>query len=321
MRALVTGGAGFVGSHLVDELLQRDWDVFVVDSMITGRIENLHPAFAAQPRSQLELLEADICDLDVEYTQADLDIVFHLASPASPHDYLRLPIETMLVNSVGTRVALDIARANDARFILTSTSEVYGDPIQHPQRESYWGNVNPVGPRSVYDEGKRFAEALVSAYAREYQMSVGIARIFNTYGPRMRAHDGRVVSTFIRQALDGEELTIFGTGRQSRSLCYVSDLVDGLVRLSLSADTGPTNLGSSDEIMVRDLAGIVNELVAKRTGKLQTFRYQPAMVDDPTRRRPNLERARALLGWYPTTSLVNGLSHTIDYVMKERADA
>ncbi|HWD51044.1 MAG TPA: UDP-glucuronic acid decarboxylase family protein [Acidimicrobiales bacterium] len=300
-RYVVLGGGGFLGSHLCDRLLDRGDQVVCVDDFSTGRPANVahlagHPGFA--------LIEADVCEsLPVD---GPVTGVLHLASPASPPDYLARPLATLAAGSEGTGRGLELAEGHGARFLLASTSEVYGDPEVHPQTEEYWGNVNPVGPRSVYDEAKRFAEALTMAHHRERGTDVGIARIFNTYGPRLRPDDGRVVSNFLVQALRDEPLTVYGDGSQTRSLCYVADQVAGLVAL-LDADlTGPVNIGNPDEYTVLELARTVIEL----TGSGSTIVHRPLPLDDPTRRRPDISLARRALGWEPTTDLKDGLART-----------
>jgi dTDP-glucose 4,6-dehydratase len=310
MHVLVTGGGGFLGSHLCDALLDRGDRVLCVDDFSTGEPENTahldgHPGFS--------FLRADVsAAFDVP---VPVDAVAHLASPASPPDYHRRPLETLAVGSRGTENALRLAVSHRARFVLASTSEVYGDPVVHPQREDYWGNVNPVGPRSVYDEAKRFAEALSMAYRRSLAANVGILRIFNTYGPRMRPYDGRVVSTFIRQALDGELLTIYGDGSQTRSFCYVDDLVRGIVAMIDSDLPGPLNLGNPSERTVRELA----ELVREATGSASGLEFRPLPVDDPGRRRPVITRAQHELGWFPQVTIEEGLRDTVAWFMSRRS--
>jgi dTDP-glucose 4,6-dehydratase len=300
-RVVVTGGAGFLGSHLCEALVARGDRVVAVDDMSTGVADNVdllrtNPAF--------ELLVADVSEgVPVE---GPVDAVMHFASPASPPDYLARPLETLAVGSEGTRHALALAGAHGARFILASTSEVYGDPVVHPQPETYWGNVNPVGPRSVYDEAKRFAEALTMATHRAWGLDVGIVRIFNTYGPRLRPGDGRVVSNFLVQAIEGSPLTVYGDGSQTRSLCFVEDEVVGILALLDSTLTGPVNIGSPDELTVLELAGAVLEL----TGSSSTIVHEPLPTDDPTRRRPDIAMARRDLGWEPVVPLEEGLRRT-----------
>ncbi len=297
-RALVTGGAGFIGSHLCDRLIAEGWEVLCVDNLLTGRKENIEHLL---DHERFSFLERDVCEpFEVE---GGLDWVLHLASPASPVDYLRYPLETLRVNAEGTRRMLDLALEKGAAFLLASTSEVYGDPQVHPQPETYWGNVNPIGPRSCYDEGKRYAEALTMAYHRVHGLEIRIARIFNTYGPRMRLDDGRVVPTFIRQALAGEPLTIHGDGSQSRSLCYVDDLIEGLWRLMGSGYQEPVNLGSDEELTVRE----IGEAICKILGREPRFEHLPPAPDDPSRRRPDLSSAFHALGWRPAFPSVDGL--------------
>jgi dTDP-glucose 4,6-dehydratase len=304
MRVLVTGAAGFLGSHLCDRLLAKGHRVVGMDNFVTGNPANLahlrtHPDFQFVLHDVSNFIEL----------QGPLEGVLHFASPASPVDYLELPIQTLKVGSLGTHKALGLAKTKRARFLLASTSEVYGDPLVHPQPESYWGNVNPVGPRGVYDEAKRFAEALTMAYHRFHGLDTRIARIFNTYGPRMRPRDGRVVSNFIVQALKGEPLTVYGDGSQTRSFCYVDDLIDGLVRLFEGSDPDPTNIGNPHEFTVRELARRVIAL----TGSTSPIVERPLPTDDPKVRQPDISRARALLGWEPRVSLEDGLKRTIDY--------
>ncbi|MGW0908943.1 UDP-glucuronic acid decarboxylase family protein [Streptomyces sp. NPDC002853] len=302
MRVVVTGGGGFVGSHLCEALLRRGDTVYCLDNFCTG--EPLNVAHLRDAPG-FRLIRADVTTpLDVP---GPVDAVAHLASPASPPDYHRLALETLAVGSRGTENALRLAQRHGARFLLTSTSEVYGDPEVHPQPEEYWGHVNPVGPRSVYDEAKRFAEALAMAYRRSHGVDVGIVRIFNTYGPRMRPHDGRVVSTFVRQALAGRPLTLYGDGSQTRSFCYVDDLVRGLVAMLDSDRGGPVNLGNPSERTVRELA----ELVLRVAGSTSRIVCRPLPVDDPTRRRPVINRAVEQLGWMPRVPLDEGLRHTV----------
>jgi dTDP-glucose 4,6-dehydratase len=303
-RVLITGGAGFLGSHLSARFLAEGCEVVAVDNLITGSVRNIEP-LAGNPRFQF--VEHDVSrPLKIE---GRLDGVLHFASPASPIDYLKLPIQTLKVGSLGTHNTLGVAKAKRARYFLASTSEVYGDPLEHPQRESYWGNVNPIGPRGVYDEAKRFAEAMTMAYHRRHGLDVRIARIFNTFGPAMRPHDGRVVSNFIRQALTGEPLTVYGDGTQTRSLCYVSDEIEGLYRLFESDVSGPVNVGNPEERSVGELA----ERVLALTGSSSSIVHEPLPEDDPKVRRPDITRARELLGWEPRVPLDDGLGRTIDY--------
>jgi dTDP-glucose 4,6-dehydratase len=310
VRVVVTGGAGFLGSHLCDALVERGDTVVCVDDLSTGRLENV-AHLRAVPR--FTLVQSDVSrSLDVV---GHVDAVAHLASPASPADYHRMPLETLAVGSRGTEHGLELARRTRARFVLASTSEVYGDPLVHPQHEGYSGNVDPTGPRSVYDEAKRFAEALTTAYGRSCGVDVGIVRIFNTFGPRMRPHDGRVVSSFITQALRGEALTVYGDGSQTRSFCYVDDLVRGLVAMLDCAEAGPVNLGNPEERTVADLA----ELVLAMTGAPGPLVHLPLPVDDPVRRRPVIDRARERLGWAPEVSTEEGLRRTIAWFAAQAA--
>ena len=304
MRVLVTGAAGFLGSHLCDRFLADGHDVVGMDNFVTGRPENIAHLIG---RPQFSFVQHDVTNFI--YVDGVLDGVLHFASPASPRDYLELPIQTLKVGSLGTHKALGLAKAKRARFLLASTSEVYGDPTVHPQPESYWGNVNPIGPRGVYDEAKRFAEAITMAYHRFHGVDTRVVRIFNTYGPRMRAHDGRVVSNFIVQALHGEPLTMYGDGSQTRSFCYVDDLVDGIVRLFHSAETDPVNIGNPVEFSVRELA----ERVLRLTGSRSSMVAEPLPQDDPKVRQPDITRARTLLGWEPKVTLEQGLERAIAY--------
>lgn len=304
MRVLITGAAGFLGSHLTDRFLADGHTVIGVDNFLTGRPENLEHLAG---HDRFRLLQQDVT---THLTVPEpLDGVLHFASPASPVDYLRYPIQTLKVGSLGTHNALGLARAKGARFLLASTSEVYGDPKVHPQPETYWGNVNPVGPRGVYDEAKRFAEAMTMAYHRTHGMETRIVRIFNTYGPRMRERDGRVVSNFIVQALQGEPLTMYGSGSQTRSFCFVSDLVDGITRLFHSDRVDPTNIGNPNEFTIRELAAWVLRL----TGSHSPIREEPLPVDDPTVRQPDITHASTILGWEPTVQLEEGLGRTIAF--------
>ncbi|MFD5074368.1 UDP-glucuronic acid decarboxylase family protein [Streptomyces sp. NPDC058371] len=308
MRVVVTGGSGFLGSHLCEALVGRGDTVWCLDNYCTGESLNVAP-LRGHPR--FRLVRADVTT--AFEVPGPLDAVAHLASPASPPDYGRLPLETLSVGSRGTENALQLAMRRGARFLLASTSEVYGDPALHPQPEEYWGNVNPVGPRSVYDEAKRYAEALTMAYRRSIGVNTGIVRIFNTYGPRMRPHDGRVVSTFVRQALEGSPLTLYGDGSQTRSFCYVDDLVRGLLAMLDSGHSGPVNLGNPAECTVRELA----RLVIEATDSPSTIAFGPLPVDDPGRRRPVVTRARDLLGWTARVPLDVGLRKTVDWFMAQ----
>jgi dTDP-glucose 4,6-dehydratase len=309
-RALVTGGAGFLGSHVCERLLREGWEVTCLDSLLTGRRDNFAD-FAGGERFRFQAF--DVTEpLDVD---ADVDAVLHMASPASPVDYLRWPIETLRVGALGTLHALDLALRKEATFFLASTSEAYGDPLVHPQPESYWGNVNPVGPRSVYDEAKRYAEAATMAYHRAHGLRVRIARIFNTYGPRMRRDDGRAVPTFIQQALGGEPLTVHGDGTQTRSLCYVDDLVEGIYRLLASDLTGPVNLGNPNEIRVYELASLILDI----TGSTSKIVHVERPVDDPELRCPDISLAMTSLDWRPAMSLMEGLQRTVEWAKESWA--
>jgi len=304
VRALVAGGAGFIGSHLCDYLLERDFDVLCLDNLVTGSKRNIRHLLG---RPGFQFRRADVTR--PLPTAGRVDVVYNLASPASPKDYLAMPFETLAVGSIGTRNLLELALRKKAVFVQASTSEVYGDPLLHPQPESYWGNVNPIGPRSVYDEAKRFSEALVMAYHRGHGLRTRIARIFNTYGPRMQLDDGRIVPTLVHQALTGKPLTVFGSGRQTRSFCYVSDMVDGLFRLAACTDPLPVNIGNPQEFTVLRFARVVKEL----TGSRSPLRFEPLPEDDPKRRRPDITRASRLLGWQPKVNLEQGLKLTIDW--------
>ncbi len=304
MRILVTGAAGFLGSHLSDRLLKDGHAVLGVDNFITGSEANISHI---RDHARFTLVEHDVTRyIDVE---GPIEAVFHFASPASPIDYLQLPIQTLKVGSLGTHNSLGLAKAKSATFVLASTSEVYGDPHEHPQPESYWGHVNPIGPRGVYDEAKRFAEAITMAYHRVHGIDTRIARIFNTYGPRMRPHDGRVVSNFIVQALRGEPLTVYGDGTQTRSFCYVDDLIEGIVRLFERGGPVPVNIGNPTEFTVRELADIVLQL----TGSSSRVVFEPLPTDDPKQRQPDTSRAKRELGWEPKVTLDEGLRRTIDH--------
>jgi dTDP-glucose 4,6-dehydratase len=307
---LITGAAGFLGSHLCDRFLREGHSVVGMDNFITGRPENIaHLA----GNGRFEFVRHDISThTDVN---GQLDGILHFASPASPIDYLEHPIATLKVGALGTHNALGIARAKGARFLLASTSEVYGDPLVHPQPESYWGNVNPVGPRSVYDEAKRFAEAMTMAYHRAHGIDTRVVRIFNTYGPRMRPNDGRVVSNFIVQALTGQPLTIYGDGRQTRSFCYVDDEIEGIYRLFFSSETNPVNIGNPHEFSIEQLA----QTVLEATGSRSRVERRDLPEDDPKVRQPDITRARTLLGWVPEVELREGVKRTIDYFRQELA--
>ena len=300
---VVTGAAGFIGSHLCEALLNRGHRVVGVDNLITGDLANI-----AHLRDQdFQFIRHDVTQyIDVE---GDVDCVLHWASPASPIDYLMLPIQTLKVGALGTHNALGLAKAKGARFVLASTSEVYGDPLEHPQRESYWGNVNPIGPRGVYDEAKRFAEAITLAYHRAHGVDTKIVRIFNTYGPRMRLRDGRAVPAFMSQALRNEDVTVFGDGTQTRSFCYVSDLVDGILRLMESDTHEPVNIGNPHEVTIEQIARTIISLV----GSTSRVVYRPLPQDDPKQRKPDITRASTLLGWQPKVGLEEGLAKTVGY--------
>jgi dTDP-glucose 4,6-dehydratase len=302
-RALVTGAAGFIGSHLSELLLDRGFTVVGMDNLLTGDLGNIEHLSGRE----FTFIRHDVTSfINLE---GPLDWIFHFASPASPIDYLRVPIQTLKVGSLGTHNALGLAKAKRARLLLASTSEVYGDPKEHPQREDYWGNVNCVGPRGVYDEAKRFAEAMVMAYHRVHGVETRIARIFNTHGPRMRIEDGRAIPAFLSQALRGQDVTVFGDGTQTRSLCYVSDLVDGIFRLMASQESDPVNIGNPHEITIGALA----ERIIALSGSRSRVVYRPLPVDDPRVRQPDITRARTLLGWEPKVSLEEGLARTLAY--------
>ena len=303
MRVLITGAAGFLGSHLSDALLAEGHEVLGVDNLCTGSLANLAHL---KHESRFEFLEHDIC---VPFDPKRVDYVFNFASPASPADYMRLGIQTLMVGSMGTRNMLEIAKKHSAKFLHASTSECYGDPDQHPQTEEYWGHVNPIGPRSVYDEAKRFSEALVTAYWRYHNVDTRLVRIFNTYGPRLQANDGRVISNFMVQALRGDELTIYGDGRQTRSFCYVSDEIEGIVRLSRSDEHGPVNIGNPAEWTILDCANAVLRI----TGSTSKIVYHPLPQDDPTQRQPDITKARKLLSWEPKIDLETGLKLSLNY--------
>jgi len=306
-RALVTGAAGFIGSHLCEHLLDRGVSVVGMDNLLTGDVSNIEHLtgrdFVFVRHNVTNYITLD----------GPLDWIFHFASPASPIDYLRVPIQTLKVGSLGTHNSLGLAKAKKARFLLASTSEVYGDPLVHPQREDYWGNVNPVGPRGVYDEAKRFAEAMTMAYHRVHGVETRIVRIFNTYGPKMRVEDGRAIPAFMSQALRGDDVTVFGDGSQTRSLCYVSDLVDGIHRLMASDVVEPVNVGNPEEMTIGELASRVIEV----TGSRSRVVFRPLPVDDPRVRQPDITRARTLLGWEPKVSLDVGLPRTMEYFQRK----
>ena len=302
-RVVITGAAGFIGSHLADALLDRGCSVVGIDNLSTGSTANIgHLA-----NRDFTFIKHDVTNYI--YIEGAVDYVLHWASPASPLDYLELPIPTLKVGALGTHKALGLALAKKATFVLASTSEVYGDPLEHPQKETYWGNVNPIGPRGVYDEAKRFAEAMTIAYQRSHGLETRIVRIFNTFGPRMRTHDGRAVPAFISQALRGEELTIFGSGAQTRSFCYISDLVDGILKLMASNVGEPVNIGNPRETTIEEIARIIKRLA----GSTSEIGYRPLPEDDPKVRRPDITRARTLLGWEPKVDLEEGLTSTIAY--------
>jgi dTDP-glucose 4,6-dehydratase len=306
MRVLVTGGAGFLGSHLCDALLAEGKSVICLDNLLTGRKENISH-LATEPR--FEFVNRDVCQA---FDVGRIDFVFHFASPASPDDYLKHGVATLKVGSDGTFNALELARQYEAGFLLASTSECYGDPLQHPQQEGYWGNVNPIGPRSVYDEAKRFAEAATMAYHRYHKVNTHIVRIFNTYGPRLQLNDGRVISNFMKQALRGEDITVYGTGEQTRSFCYVDDEIEGILRLSRTQEHFPVNIGNPHEFTILECANKVLEV----TGSASRIRFAPVPEDDPQRRCPDISRARALLGWEPTVDLVAGLQRSLPYFLE-----
>jgi dTDP-glucose 4,6-dehydratase len=309
-RALVTGGAGFLGSHLCDALLAESWHVIVIDNLLTGRRANLAHL---QNESRFEFIEKDICQ---PFDPGPVDYVFHFACPASPVDYTLHGIATLKVGSLGTFHALEVAKKYGAKYFVSSTSECYGDPLEHPQKETYWGNVNPIGPRSVYDEAKRFTEAVTMAYHRYHKVDARIARIFNTYGPRMQLNDGRVVPNFMKQALRGEPLTVYGDGNQTRSFCYVSDEIDGFLRLAKSDEHLPVNIGNPNEFTILECA----QMVLKVTGSKSQIRYEPLPPDDPKQRRPDITKARLLLQWDPKIDLEAGLRQSLDYFRKAVAE-
>jgi dTDP-glucose 4,6-dehydratase len=309
-RAVVAGGAGFLGSHLCDALLADGWSVVAVDNLLTGRIANLEHL---KNNSAFEFVEKDICQ---PFDVGRIDYVFHFASPASPVDYSIHGIETLKAGSLGTFHALDVAHKYGARFFISSTSECYGDPLEHPQKETYWGHVNPIGPRSVYDEAKRFSEAVTMAYRRYHKVDTRIVRIFNTYGPRMQLNDGRVVPNFMKQALRGDELTVYGDGHQTRSFCYVADEIDGFMRLAKSDEPLPVNIGNPNEFTILECAKVILEI----TGSRSKIRHDALPQDDPKQRRPDITKARQLLGWEPKIDLATGLQLSLDYFRKVVAE-
>ncbi len=307
MRIVITGAAGFIGSHLSDALIARGDSIVGIDNLLTGDIANIEHLHSPE----FLFIKHDVTNYI--HVEGPVDAVLHWASPASPIDYLEVPIPTLKVGALGTHNALGLAKAKGARFMIASTSEVYGDPLEHPQKETYWGNVNPVGPRGVYDEAKRFAEAITAAYHRYHKLDAKIVRIFNTYGPRMRIRDGRAVPTFIAQALKNEDVTIFGSGSQTRSFCYISDLVAGLIKLMDSDENDPVNIGNPHEMSIEAMA----ELIIRMTGSKSRIVFQPLPTDDPKVRKPDITRARTRLNWEPKVSLEEGLTSTIAYFRKK----
>jgi dTDP-glucose 4,6-dehydratase len=305
-RALVTGGAGFLGSHLCDALLADGYSVVAADNLLTGSLANLDHL---RHDSRFEFREIDI---NQPFDCGPVNYVFHFACPASPVDYMKHGIETLRVGSLGTQHALELARKYDAKYLISSTSECYGDPLEHPQKETYWGNVNPIGPRSVYDEAKRFSEALTMAYHRYHKVDTRIVRIFNTYGPRMQLNDGRVVPNFMKQGLRGEDLTVYGDGSQTRSFCYVSDEIEGFIRLAKSSEHLPVNIGNPVEFTILECA----QRVLAVTGSKSSIRYEPLPQDDPKQRRPDITKAKTLLGWEPKIDLETGLRMSLEYFRK-----
>jgi dTDP-glucose 4,6-dehydratase len=306
MRVLVTGGAGFVGSHLCDALLAQGHSVLCVDNLLTGNMRNIEH-LRQEPR--FEFRDHDVSQ---PFDFGKVEYIFHFASPASPVDYLDHPIETLQAGSLGTMNCLELAKKHGAKFFLASTSECYGDPLEHPQKETYWGNVNPIGPRSVYDEAKRFAEATTMAYRRRHEVDTHIVRIFNTYGPRLQLNDGRVISNFMKQALRGEDLTIYGEGSQTRSFCYVSDEIAGILALAASDEHEPTNIGNPDEFTILKCAQVILEV----TGSRSNIRYEPLPQDDPKQRCPDISKAKRLFGWEPKIDLRTGLKMSLEYFKK-----
>jgi dTDP-glucose 4,6-dehydratase len=306
--AVVTGGAGFLGSHLCDKLIDKGMKVICLDNLLTGRIQNIEHLFGNE---DFQFIKLDVTNFI--HVPSDVDYVLHFASPASPIDYLNLPIQTLKVGSLGTHKALGLAKEKNARFLLASTSEVYGDPLIHPQKEDYWGNVNPIGPRGVYDEAKRFAEALTMAYYRYHGLETRIIRIFNTYGPRMRVDDGRALPAFFSQALKDENVTVFGDGSQTRSFCYVSDLMEGIYRLLMSDESDPVNIGNPEEISLKQFA----EEVIKLCNSKSKIVYEELPIDDPKVRQPDITRAKSILNWEPKVKREEGLKLTLEYFRKE----
>lgn len=311
-RVLITGGAGFLGSHLCDRYLSEGWQVICMDNLLTGSMENIHHLIG---NDDFEFIKHDVTNYI--YISGDLDLILHFASPASPIDYLEMPIQTLKVGSLGTHKVLGLAKAKNARFLLASTSEVYGDPQIHPQKENYWGNVNPIGVRGVYDEAKRFAEAMTMAYHRFHNVDTRIVRIFNTYGTRMRLNDGRALPAFMSQALRGDDITVFGDGLQTRSFCYVDDLVSGIYKLSQSDYNEPVNIGNPEEITILDFAKEIIEI----TGSSSKITHKPLPKDDPTIRQPDITLAKKLLNWQPTISRREGLMKTIEFFQNKVSDA
>ena len=311
MKALVTGGAGFIGSHLCDLLLAKGHEIICVDNLITGSMKNIeHIKENKIKNDRFSFIKYDVTK--PLYIDENIDFIFHLASPASPIDYLELPIQTLKVGALGTYNMLGLTKEKGARFLLASTSEIYGDPLVNPQNEEYWGNVNPIGPRGVYDEAKRFAEAMTIAYHRYHKLDTRIVRIFNTYGPRMRLNDGRVVPNFIGQALRGEDLTVYGDGSQTRSFCYVCDEIEGIYRLMMSNYTSPMNIGNPDEYTILEFA----KIILKITGSNSKIIFKDLPIDDPKQRRPDIDKANNILDWKPEISLEYGLKETIKYFKK-----
>lgn len=307
-KVLVTGGAGFLGSHLCDRMLAEGYKVIAMDNLITGSLENIEHLMGNQ---DFEFYHNDVSKF--VHVPGELDFIFHFASPASPIDYLKMPIQTLKVGSLGTHNLLGLAKEKKARIMIASTSEVYGDPLVHPQNEDYWGNVNPIGPRGVYDEAKRFQEAITMAYHTFHGLETRMVRIFNTYGPRMRLNDGRALPAFVGQALRGEDITVFGDGSQTRSFCYVDDLIEGIYRLMMSDYVYPVNIGNPDEITIKEFA----EEIIRLTGTNQKIVYKPLPKDDPKQRRPDITRAKEILGWSPKYSRAEGLKPTLEYFQKK----